>query len=363
MAYQLYHTAQGEFCIDWDTCCQIIRSYYRSSAQLKHASERKESQRGLNPFSWGMPDLSYLEVDWDKVRKDTEENTLSDAWKLAAFATFGKHGIDELVSKLQQMQKETRSNTAKFNGQQRKVTQASMDSIKSSVASYQSTIDVLKDVRDTSGAALILAATVATGGAAVSAAVAGGGLKTWAAYQDTGSLGVATIEAAQNIIICVIPAARGVKLGEKVAAEKVMKVVMVAVLETDKAVLEGHELSVALQKGLAKGAGSAAGELLKGPLKKIIDRTAVPLTAKVLKIPTDVASGYLVGAAKKAVENKTKDAVGKMFESSGQTRHEIVRSRTEERSWDSVLTFADKDKLLLKFAVVDMSKGIGHSWW
>jgi hypothetical protein len=177
MTYQLYNTRQGDFCIDWDTCCQIMRSYYRSQSQLSNAAQKTESQRGLNPLSWGLPDLTYVEVDWDRVRKDAESNACGAGWRLAAYATWDDGGVDRLVSELQGMQKDTRRANAEFGRWQRDASKKSWESMQKSVDSYQKGIDGAKLVRDLSGSILIGAATVATGGAG-SAALVGAGLGT-----------------------------------------------------------------------------------------------------------------------------------------------------------------------------------------
>lgn len=94
MTYRLYDTGQGQFALCWDTCCQFIKSYHRASLQHRHSREVTESQsQMLNPSTWGMPDLTYLSVDWHKVRQESAANTLSDAWRLGAVATFSGGGV------------------------------------------------------------------------------------------------------------------------------------------------------------------------------------------------------------------------------------------------------------------------------
>lgn len=363
MTYKVYDTTQGRFCIDWDTCCQIIRSYHRSASQLSNTADVTESQRGLNPLSWGLPDLTYLDVNWDQVHRETEEKTLAAAWRMAATASFDRAGIDRLVSDLQGMQTETRKANTVFSRRQRDASKKSWAAMSESIDNYQQNIDRAKMVRDASGSILIGAATVATGGAASVALVAGGlgtGLKTYAKYQDTGNLGVAAIEATQNIVICIIPAARGAKLA---GSEKVMKIVLGAVLDTDKALLEGREVTTAVEEGAISAGVAVVGEKGKEALGGILKRTAVPIVAKVLQTSTKVTSDYLTGIVKKVGEDRAKKTLQNAVKNNAAAKHEIGRSVTDSNSWDSVLSFGDQEKMLLKFAIIDMEQGVGRSWW
>ena len=122
MTYKMFDTAQGQFCIDWDTCCHIIRSYHRSKLQLDYSKEQRESQVStINPLSWEMPDLIMLTVDWDKVRSEAATAVLNSAHGMAFRAVFQKDGIDAMVRELQMMQRRTRTNNEAFQEKQRDV--------------------------------------------------------------------------------------------------------------------------------------------------------------------------------------------------------------------------------------------------
>jgi hypothetical protein len=136
MTYRLYDTAQGQFALCWDTCCQIIKSYHRASLQHRHSREVTESQsQMLSPSTWGMPDLTYLSVDWDRVRQESAANTMSDAWRLGAVATFTGGGVDTLVRELKRMQMQTRQSNALFNASQRQTSSKTFAAMERSVAS------------------------------------------------------------------------------------------------------------------------------------------------------------------------------------------------------------------------------------
>jgi Putative transposase len=256
VSYKLYDVAQGSFAVDWDTCCQIIRSHYRADFQSKYAEEKTESQSStLNPLSWGLPDLTFIVVDWNRVRTEAQSNVLLAAHKLAALAVFQSSGIDAMVRELKRMQLETRRLNAAFSERMRKASHKSWTAMEQSVATYQSRINEAKLVRDLSGSILIGAATVATGGASA-AAIGGMGtvVKTTAKYQDTGNAGVAALEATQNIVCTVIPGAKQVAMG------KAIKTVISTGMDTGKALLEGEPIGTAIAVGAVSIPVAAGGD-------------------------------------------------------------------------------------------------------
>lgn len=363
MAYELYRMAQGTFAIDWAMCVQIIRSHNRSRAQLQYARVVRESQIGLNPLSWGMPDLQYVDVDWETVRDETESRTLSEAFSLGASATMERRGVDQLVSTLSDMQQDTHRAVAAFRGMQSDASERTWMHINESVATYQEWVSAFKTIRDVSGSFLIGAATVATGGAAGAALVGGGlgtALKTTAKYQDTGNLGSALIEASQNIIVCVVPAARGVEL---VGREKVLKLILSGVADSGKALLEGREVSTAVLEGATAMLTSAGGDKLKAALTRVLNKTAVPVLTTLFKMSADEAALFATGITKKVVEDRVKKTLQKAVRPTQELPSAIVRTKVDQNSWGDVMTYADQDRMLLKLAIVDMSKGIGRSWW
>ena len=339
MTYKVYDTAQGSFCIDWETCCQIIRSYQRASLQMRYSKEVRESQTSiLNPLSWGLPDLTFIEVDWDRVRSEAQQAVYSSSWSLAASASFESNGVDRLVEKLRGMQRDIRRLNADFQQQMRAASKKSWNAMEGSIASYQSRIDEARIIRDLSGSILIGASTVATGGAAL-AATAGMGtvLKTTATYQDTGSAGAAAIEATQNIVCTVIPAARGKAMGAAT------KVVISTVADTGKALLEGKSIGTAIAAGAVNIPTGAAGAMVKGAAVKVLGKAAAPIVVKVVQ-----------DRAKKIGQSAIKNP-------SSSAGHHAKTSASATSDLADQVSFADD--LLLKLALVDMEKGIGRSWW
>jgi hypothetical protein len=346
MTWKTYRVEQGEYAISWDTCCRIIASRHRAKWQLQLAQETSESQISLNPYTWGLPDLHFLTVDWDKVRENAEADALSDGWLLAAKATFDRSGIDALVRTLKDMQVATRTDHAKYRKRLEDCTRRSAADIEATVSKAECALQIARFFRDTSGSVLIGAATVVTGGTAA-VAVAGGGtvLKSVGKYQDTGSVGSATIEAVQNIAFAVFPAARGAALAGR---EKAVKVVATVAADTSKAMIEGRPVGTALAEGAIAVPVAVMGDGVKKGLSAVLGKVAVPIVAKVAedkakKAAQGVVRGALAGEQRRAQQE------------AGAARAAGASSIAERVSLD--------DDMLLKFAVIDMRKGIGGSWW
>ena len=352
MTYRIYDTAQGQFALCWDTCCRIMTSYHRARFQHEYSREVTESQsQMLSPLTWGLPDLSFVSVDWEKVRHETTGNTMSDAWRLGAVATFSGDGIDALVRELKRMQTETRQKHALFNASLKQASAKSLAAMNRTVGTAQSWIDGAKVVRDLSGSVLIGASTAATGGlagAVLFGAGAGSAIKGVAKFQDSGSYGSAAIEVSQNIVFSVF------------RTPKTVKVVASVTADTFKALLEGRSIGTALAEGSMNVPSTVLGEGAKKLLGPLMTKVAVPVVSRVIsappqvlaKLPIEVGTKVLADRAKKAAQNAVRgDAQTPLTSEKASMRHSLT---------DTVSV--DED-LLLKFAIVDMSKGAGRSWW
>lgn len=346
MSWKTYRVEQGEFTICWETCCRIIASHHRAKWQLQLAQEDRESQSTVNPLTWGLPDLRYLTVDWDKVRERAEADTLSDAWTLAARANFERAGVDALVRTLKDMQVATRTDHVRYRTRLQECMRRTAADVEASVSRAESWLQIARFLRDSSGSVLIGAATVVTGGTAA-VAVAGGGtvLKSVGKYQDTGSVGSATIEAAQNIAFAVFPAARGAALAGR---EKVVKVVATVGADASKALIEGRPVGTALAEGAIAVPSSMLGDRLKQGLSVVLGKVAVPIVAKVVEDRVKKAAQGTVRGALSGTQQRAR-------QEDGAQRASRAGSIADRISLD--------DDMLLKLAVIDNGKGVGGSWW
>jgi hypothetical protein len=361
MAYSLINTDDGPFAFDWDCVTRIIRSWVRAGSQLDNARTVTESQIGLNPFSWGLPDLQSVEVDWDKVRDKTKTGTWFHSLRLANLAY---HSPDNLAGELKVMQLETRRFQNEFKNMMKATTQASLAAIDQSVSSYKTMIDVAKWVRDISGAVLMGISTAGIGTATgLTAGALGTGIKTYGKYEDTGSIGSATIEAAQNIVFIVVPAARGAQL---TADEKVVKVIVCAEADTAKGLIEGKSVTEAVLSGSVQLGLPLVGKVFDSEqVKDALNNTAVPIVTKLVAGQAEVLTAVPGKVSQKVAEEilkKTSRAVIAKMVSPGQAKALAVNG--DDYAEDSIggfITF--EEDFLVKFAIVEMTKGVGGSTW
>jgi hypothetical protein len=364
MAYQLVNTSQGQFAIDWDVVTRIIRSRVRSEMQLRHSKTVTESQTSLDPFSWGLPDLKYVTVDWATVNIETLSGTWGRGLRLAALTY---QSVDSLVRELKTMQAETIRYQGKFQEEMRKASQFSWGEMEKSVSKYGTLVDGAKIVEALSASVLIGASTAGIGVAgsgAVWMAGAGTALKTNAKYRDTGKVGCAVIEAGQNILFTVIPPLRGAALAGK---EKVVKVIVSASADTGKALLEGKSVNDSLLDGSMQLAVPGVRKIVESKaVQTVLNAAAVPVVTKILtgqaeilrKLPTEVTTKVAEDALKKAGPSAVRAAVAKIAPQGEPPR---LQAGTQPDALVDALSFTDD--LLLKFSIVDMEKGIGRSWW
>jgi hypothetical protein len=181
-----------------------------------------------------------------------------------------------------------------------------------------------------------------------------------------GSAGAATIEAVQNLAFVVFPAVRGAALSEPAKAFK--RVVSVGA-DTGKALLEGQQVSTAIREGLMNLPAKVGGDQVTKRLEPLLSRTAEPVLARAVVGSTGVKSQLPTTAkdtTKKVVEDRLKKVGQGWVRGAGsQEANEMqINARLGTKERRSVAdAIALHDDLLLKLAVIDIAKGVGHSWW
>jgi hypothetical protein len=127
--------------------------------------------------------------------------------------------------------------------------------------------------------------------------------------------------------------------------------------------MQGSEISTALAKGAIASSVSAVGDIVKHVAGEALSRAASPVLARVMTATPQVISKLAIDVPKKVVEDQAKKRLqATAGQAGGQTAQgELVRSRSDKNAWGDAMSF--EDDLLLKFAVIDMAKGIGRSWW
>lgn len=345
---------RGTFAIDWDVVHRILRDYHRAIAREAYSRVVTTSEsRFYNPFSWSLPDIRSLDVDWDRVRSRSVADADQDFERVSEKAA---RDVRLMHLELKHMLGETaRLNTA-FTDQLGSLQSENMARINGAVSSYDSQISAARFLRDTSADGLMVGATILTGGAG--AAVLGGGsaMKGWAKMQDTGNAGAAILTGVGSFTFGVF------KLGGRASsglAEDAALAILQAEWETGVGLVEGKSLGEAAAVGSLKLAGPFVDRFFKlAPVKGMIERACIPLTITVASQAgaKNVASTLLTKmankvATKQAIENPAKAAI-KSFGKPG---------APPPAQASPVLDSATLgDEALLTLAIVNMQKGIGH---
>src|SRR5262245_6798118 len=72
VGYESVQNGGTQFMIDWGIVRRLLKSYWTARLQYQYGTEVSMSDsHWYNPFSWSLPDVSQVEVDWDAVRADS----------------------------------------------------------------------------------------------------------------------------------------------------------------------------------------------------------------------------------------------------------------------------------------------------
>jgi hypothetical protein len=356
MAYWMLENDRDRYAIDWDVVNRLVRGYHRATLRdaYSHVVTTSEST-WFNPFSWSLPDVRSLEVDWDKVSSGLNAAADEDVNRLTEQAT---RDVRSVYRELKWMVADTGRRTTAFTDQLGALQTENMSRINSAVESYGAQIEAAKFVRDTAADGLMVGASIATGGAGVAILGGGSALKGWAKYQDTDNAGAAVLTGVGSFTFGAFKLG-GTKLK---AGEEAVVTILQAQWETGIALAEGKSLSKALAIGSLKLTGPFVDRFFKlGPVKSMLERACVPIaitvaTAEGVENVASTVAGKWLGktAQKQVVERGGKAAINALSTpaaapaSASTRRSEVVESAT--------LT----DQRLLTLAIVNMSKGIGR---
>ena len=131
--------------------------------------------------------------------------------------------------------------------------------------------------------------------------------------------------------------------------------------DSSKALIEGRSIGTALTEGAINVPVALGGEMSKKILEPLLAKVAVPVALKVVTDSQQVLAKLPSELGKKILEDRTKKALqGAIKEAAKPNLHNgsVISPRPSLADALSV-----EDDLLLKFAIVDMSKGVGCSWW
>jgi hypothetical protein len=316
MAYWFLQNDHGSYAIDWDIVYRIVRAYHTALAREQYATLVTTSESNwYNPFSWSLPDIRSVEVDWDRVRSSATKAADDDFNRLAEQAA--TRDVRDVYRELSYMVTATGSYTTAFVDWLGAVQTGNMSRINSAVDSYGTAIEVAKFVRDTSADGLMVGATILTGGAGV--AVLGGGatMKGWAKFQDTADLstdrrvGAAVATGVGNFMFGAFKLG-GMKL---TGGEEAVVTILQAQWETGVALTEGKSVAASLATGSLKLAGPFVDRFFKlAPVSSLLERACAPIVITAVTksgVVENVASSVVSKTLTKVVQKQVVERFGK----------------------------------------------------
>ena len=351
MAYELVQSGSTQFAIDWDIVRRIVKSYHTAYLQYQYSREVAMSDSAwYNPFSWSLPDLTHVEVDWDSVQTGTQIETDFDVQEMREKA---KTNAAEVARRLEAMIDATRTNKEYFVDKMGAAQTKNMQAINKAVDDYDSHIEVARFVRDRSADGLMVGASVMTGGAAVAVMGAGSVLKGQGKFQDTGSVGAGVMEGVGSFAFAYV------KLGKTFSFKQDMMLALVqAPYKAGTELVGGATLSKAALSGGLKLTGPAVDMLFKiGPAKTLFDKVAIPLMINYggKNVASSVLSKFTGKAVQGGIELGAKKSLLGSSNGNGATNGNSAQGQLIAEATLS-------DKYLLYLGFVNMSKGIGHGW-
>lgn len=353
MAYELIQNGNTQFAVDWDIVRRLVKSYWLAKLQLSYGRAESVSEKTLNPFTWALPSVWHIEVDWAKVRSRAEECADRDVQTLRNLAkkeaSRAAYALEEFV----EVAAQNRENFVDWMG---KIQTQNMSEVEASVESYESMKSAVKFLRDTSADGIMVCATFLTGGAAVAVLGSTSFAKGYFKFQDDGSVGAAVMEGVGSFAFAYIKLGAGTLSGKQ-------EMVLALVQSSYKAGTElvaGKSVKDAVVSGAIKLTDPVAGKLFKTDAgKAVLNKVAVPIQVLYEKNgqkAVNITADLLAKGLPKVVQNTTKLAVGGSKSSSG-------GGSSGGSGKASVLDDATTtNKLLLWLGFVNMDKGIGRGW-
>ncbi len=360
MVYQVIANASTEYAVDWSCIECMARSHRLSQSQLQHSEIVKESDRSsYNPFSWGLPDIYSLDVNWAKVRSEAATNVKSD---LTMYRSMAKHDLQTVAKELEWKLGETAGNKRTFKNKLFSAQQSTMQEVDASVQDYDTSIGIAKFIRDMSAEFVIAGSAILSGGASVVALGAGSTLKGSFKYQDTGNIGAATIHGVGSFVLGAFKV-DGNKLSK---AGDIVLIIAKGGVESTTAFISGETFANSVKSGIIKVASAGgAYTLLNGAIAgKALEKLVMPSTISV------VGTGGSVAVRALTQSTVSRDMTKKMLEKateyvskSGLKSFGSSDSPANTLMTNSVLLEAPiEQKMLLHLSIVNMEKGIGRGW-
>lgn len=358
MGYIFIEQQGVQFAVDWQLVEKVFQAYNLAFYTNKLARVAESSENSLlNPLSWSLPATFTADVPWDKVRSDSQDACARD---VAIAKVLANKDIRKVAETLQSCHSQIPVLRHAFRTWVADVHAANMGAIDESLKNYTEITSDLKAVRNGSAELLVLGSSLLTGPAAVAVLAGASSLKGVIKFQETGSIGAATVYAAGSFALDAVKIS-GPKLSENGTGALIL---LKGCLESGTSLLAGDSLLEASTKGSVKLFSSGVAEKILGSerIRKIIGRLPIPVDVVVDSKEARIAPNKsMEKVAKKVVEWTADFAAKRVVESAqagGNSPHD-KKSVAPSRLIDEIPL---ADKWLLWTAIVNMEKGIGRGW-
>lgn len=357
MSWEFVNCGNTEYAIDFAVVERICRSYYTAKYQYDYAREIKLSDsKWYNPLSWWLPDVSNIEVNWEKVTGNADQHARNDTYIMQHDAPSSAPSI---AYKLAELIEETAIYKEKYLDWMGNVQTQNMANINDAVEDYEAHVETAKLVRDLSAEGLMVGAAVLSGGAAVTVLGAGSFLKGTAKFQDTGSIGAGLMEGAGSFVFGYV------KLGKKFSLKQdVVLAIVQAPYKAYTEIVGGMSFTGAVLTGSLKLTSPAVERLFKiAPAKSLFDRVAVPWVVKLSdeNVTSELLTRYAGKVAQNImIEKKGRNALLDMMNQTATVAPQRGQMAARQKSIINETTISTRR--LLNLAFVNMNKGIGNGW-
>lgn len=285
MAWETFRSNDGIYLIDWAGLARIMRSCKRAKAMNDFSSIHVEQgKRDWAALGMRLPDLHTVEVDWNRVNLETTTQTENE---LRKFYVAAQGSMKSQISNVVQMMEQADDDRDAFDDKQAEAQNKTMDNIDDCISNANTAINVLKEIRDTSGEIVMVGATYVSGGtAAVIFTGVGSGMKAGFVYQDTGKTDKALATFSTNLLMGALDLKVGGAIkGLSSTSEKIGMAIVwsksKAVLEVPKSLIEGKDMKQAVSSAAVKLVAStpatAGVEGLKAVLGEEGEAWAIPV--------------------------------------------------------------------------------------
>jgi hypothetical protein len=254
MGWERIKSGDGIYEVNWDGVRMILRPWARAMSMARNARWTASEKH------WIGPDIYTVEVDWQKVRHETD--TRSEA-ELRSYGSRCGTAVLPLLRDLDQKIEQTQRARNEVMSLMQSAQRTTMQNIADSIDRAEVGLKTLTVIRNLSATTLLIGATVLSGGGAAAAAPAfavgatGNALTRVGTWEDSGfsHSGRAAAAFATDLVIMMVPVAGTRAL--KNVTDTGTKLFAQLCLVKGESVLKG------LQSGLVEG-GHAQDALLKG---------------------------------------------------------------------------------------------------